>query len=529
MGTSLDLSLLTSMGQSQGLNRDSETIGNGLTQVLGREKSTLDLNSDQSGEAKQDQETSFHNTLDKKLKQDKTESKQEVTRSSQDENEPTEVNEEQDETSPVAELIPTTLPEITVPESITIAMPEGWGTLESLPEGTIPEAVVPTQLMEEAPLPQLRQALSDALAGQAETVSPEILKTDVPQTAALPTEGMLEQVGATLNESVSVNAEALTQAVAQAKPDTVNGSEVKSPLAETTPEVQTSAMTDSLIAKMEQTQESLDTTTANTLKSANTESGPTSQDTLSQLQDRIKAGQSEAPDLSDSRDNVQAPVAQVTTETIASTWSQGKSEMTLEASEISSSEIQPSVQPAILSEPTNPVETVPMDRMPEAPNPARSVSQQILESVQTSLQTEEKSIVINLTPPELGRVTIRFQEGADGLKGELELSRQEIRHDVERALPQIMQSLQNSGIQIRKMEVNVNVGDQQGSSPQQELFDQEARDSQQQNRWNQQDNIPGGQSAVSDGTSAQRSNQASGADASGYESSFDTDSIDMLV
>ena len=106
---------------------------------------------------------------------------------------------------------------------------------------------------------------------------------------------MLELVETALNESVPVNAEALTLAVAQAKPDTLNNPEAKNQsLAATATEVETSTLTDSLIAKMEQTQESLESTTStNTLKAANTESGLSPQETLAPLKELNTANQPE--------------------------------------------------------------------------------------------------------------------------------------------------------------------------------------------------------------------------------------------
>ena len=162
MGTTLDLSLLASMGQPQGFSRDFETNGTGLTQVLSQEKTSLDLNSDQSGETKRDPETSFHSTLDKKLKQDKADSKQEATSPSQDEDEKTDIGEEKIETTPPADWMPMTPVDIVAPESIPVELPEELILIEPMPEILIPEAVVSTELMGDNPVPQMKQAISDA-------------------------------------------------------------------------------------------------------------------------------------------------------------------------------------------------------------------------------------------------------------------------------------------------------------------------------------------------------------------------------
>ena len=82
-----------------------------------------------------------------------------------------------------------------------------------------------------------------------------------------------------------------------------------------------------------------------------------------------------------------------------------------------------------------------------------SIGKQILESIHSSLRQGDKQITIRLHPPELGKIFIRFQEQEDQITGLLEVSKAQTRVQIEQALPQIIQNLQDSGIQIKRLEV----------------------------------------------------------------------------
>jgi len=83
------------------------------------------------------------------------------------------------------------------------------------------------------------------------------------------------------------------------------------------------------------------------------------------------------------------------------------------------------------------------------------VNKQILESINSSISRQgvDKQITVQLNPPELGKVVIKFQEQNSEITGHLEISKPETRFEVEQALPQIVRNLNDNGIQIRKMEV----------------------------------------------------------------------------
>lgn len=91
---------------------------------------------------------------------------------------------------------------------------------------------------------------------------------------------------------------------------------------------------------------------------------------------------------------------------------------------------------------------------------AENVGQQISDSVQMSLRRGDKELVVRLNPPELGSVSVRLEEKGDVITGVLEVGRSETRREIEQALPQVLQSLQEAGVQIRRLDLTVT--DQQG-------------------------------------------------------------------
>lgn len=86
-------------------------------------------------------------------------------------------------------------------------------------------------------------------------------------------------------------------------------------------------------------------------------------------------------------------------------------------------------------------------------NPDATVSQQIQESVQTSLRMGNQQIVIRLDPPELGKVAITFTEKGGEITGFLQVDKLQTRNQIQQELPEIIQNLQDSGVQIKKLEV----------------------------------------------------------------------------
>jgi hypothetical protein len=85
--------------------------------------------------------------------------------------------------------------------------------------------------------------------------------------------------------------------------------------------------------------------------------------------------------------------------------------------------------------------------------PVQSISEQILDSVRGSISRGEQELSIRLRPPELGSVCVRFTERNDQIHAVLEVDRSETRREIERALPDVLQSLHDAGVPIRKLEV----------------------------------------------------------------------------
>jgi flagellar hook-length control protein FliK len=112
------------------------------------------------------------------------------------------------------------------------------------------------------------------------------------------------------------------------------------------------------------------------------------------------------------------------------------------------------------------------------------VSKQIQESIQSSFTADRQEITINLQPPELGKVTIKFEQQGDDITGQLEVTKAETRSQIEQQLPEIIKNLADAGIQIKKIEVNLN--DQFGQNEYKQQSSQEMFFSDQQYNSQQQ-------------------------------------------
>jgi len=82
-----------------------------------------------------------------------------------------------------------------------------------------------------------------------------------------------------------------------------------------------------------------------------------------------------------------------------------------------------------------------------------SVSEQLQESMHSSLRQGDQQLTIRLNPPELGRVFIRFQGKGNQITGLLEVDRAQTRYEIEQALPQIIRNLAECGVQVKRLEV----------------------------------------------------------------------------
>lgn len=83
----------------------------------------------------------------------------------------------------------------------------------------------------------------------------------------------------------------------------------------------------------------------------------------------------------------------------------------------------------------------------------QSPTDQIIDAVRTQDVTPSRQINISLNPAELGRVRISFQQSDGEITGMIEVEKSQTRVDIEKAIPQIVNSLQDSGVQVKKIEV----------------------------------------------------------------------------
>ena len=115
----------------------------------------------------------------------------------------------------------------------------------------------------------------------------------------------------------------------------------------------------------------------------------------------------------------------------------------------------------------NSAESAKIVELPSQTSPdsiSASVGQQIQESVRSSFSQEgqNQQITIQLNPPELGKVLIKFQEQDNQITGLLEVSKTQTRLEIEQAIPQIIRGLQDSGIQIKRLDVVLSQEEQTG-------------------------------------------------------------------
>jgi len=119
------------------------------------------------------------------------------------------------------------------------------------------------------------------------------------------------------------------------------------------------------------------------------------------------------------------------------------------------------------------------------------VGEQIRDSVQVSLARGDRQVTIRLHPPELGSVLVRFREENEQIHGVLEVTRTDTQQQVEQALPQVLRSLQDSGVQIRRFEVTLADQPQENAGGQQPSEDARPQHGEQDQRAHWPDGPPG--------------------------------------
>ena len=103
----------------------------------------------------------------------------------------------------------------------------------------------------------------------------------------------------------------------------------------------------------------------------------------------------------------------------------------------------------------------------------QSPTEQIVDAVKAQDVSPNQQINISLNPAVLGRVRISFQQSNGEITGLVEVERAQTRYDVEKNIPQIVASLQDSGVQVKRIDVvQDNSNNSQNSNQQSELTDQ---------------------------------------------------------
>jgi hypothetical protein len=156
-------------------------------------------------------------------------------------------------------------------------------------------------------------------------------------------------------------------------------------------------------------------------------------------------------------------------------------------------------------------------------NSTASIASQIQYNVQSSLNAGSNEIVIQLNPPELGRVEVKFTEDSAGLTGVLSVDKPMTKYEIQQSLPEIIQNLKEGGVDIKKIEVVL--------ANQQEQQSMHDNPSAGQNNWSWQQNSPNQHNSTGTNIYSQW-NPAETSSYNPYSSPdmhYSEDSVNMLV
>jgi flagellar hook-length control protein FliK len=155
----------------------------------------------------------------------------------------------------------------------------------------------------------------------------------------------------------------------------------------------------------------------------------------------------------------------------------------------------------------------------------KEISTQVHDSIKSTLSADNKEIVIQLNPPELGKLEIKFTEDSSGLTGVLSVDNSKTRHEIQQSLPEIINNLQDSGVNIKKIEVVLSNNQEQQTMKDQSMAGQNNWFNQQNsNQQNQQNNSAN--TGVYNRWTANDTQSYSPSSESQY---YSQDSINMLV
>jgi flagellar hook-length control protein FliK len=84
---------------------------------------------------------------------------------------------------------------------------------------------------------------------------------------------------------------------------------------------------------------------------------------------------------------------------------------------------------------------------------ALNPTSQVTNAIPAMIQRGDDQLAIMLDPPELGRVMVRLQQTPEGIVGVLEIEKPRTRDEIAANMPEIIKTLQDSGISVKKVEV----------------------------------------------------------------------------
>jgi flagellar hook-length control protein FliK len=88
-------------------------------------------------------------------------------------------------------------------------------------------------------------------------------------------------------------------------------------------------------------------------------------------------------------------------------------------------------------------------------DPAGAIREQISQSVTAAAQQLNRQITIQLNPPELGKVSVKFSQAGSELTGLIEASNPRTRADINQQIPEILRSLEQAGVSVKRIDVTL--------------------------------------------------------------------------
>lgn len=99
-----------------------------------------------------------------------------------------------------------------------------------------------------------------------------------------------------------------------------------------------------------------------------------------------------------------------------------------------------------------PAQNSPLPTSAELSTHSRLLTGQLTDGIKTAVGSD-RALILNLNPPELGRVHLRIENDGGPVNAVLRVENPMTRADIEQSLPSIIRSLEQSGVQVRRIDV----------------------------------------------------------------------------